>query len=92
VTVYAAAVDSAEKANEVRADVSFPLAINVTKAQSDEVRAWWNGDRNYMQPAEFIINADGLILSATYSTGPIGRLDAEDAVTMAPLLGPGGLS
>jgi hypothetical protein len=42
--------------------------------------------------AEFILRADGLILSATYSTGPIGRLDAGDALAMAPLLGPDGLS
>ena len=90
ITVYAASVDPADKTAVVRAEFSGPIAINVTKEQSELVRAWWNERRNCCEPAEFILRADGLILSATYSTGPIGRLDAGDALAMAPLLGPDG--
>ena len=92
ITVYAVSVDTADKAEKVRADFSGPIAINATKEHSDTVRAWWHEDRAFIQPSEFILRADGLILSATYSTGPIGRLDAEDALAMAPLLGPDGFS
>ena len=35
-----------------------------------------------IQPSEFLIGRDGKVLSATYSTGPIGRLRAEDVLSL----------
>lgn len=35
-----------------------------------------------MQPAEFIIGRDGKLVASTYSSGPIGRIDATDVVKL----------
>ena len=35
-----------------------------------------------IQPSEFLLGEGGRILSATYSSGPIGRVKAEDALTL----------
>ena len=37
VTVIAASVDDAEKAGEVAADLSFPMAHGVTRGQADQL-------------------------------------------------------
>ncbi len=33
-----------------------------------------------IQPSEFIFSNSGKVVSATYSTGPIGRLNADDVL------------
>lgn len=62
------------------AKVSMPLAYGVTREQSDQLGAWWEDRRQIMQPANFVLNDAGKVLSATYSTGPVGRLEAADAI------------
>ena len=42
--------------------------------------SWWEDRRQIIQPSNFVLNAEGKVLSATYSTGPIGRVEAVDAV------------
>jgi peroxiredoxin len=80
VTVVAGSVDDAEKAAEVAADLSFPVAYGMTRADADAMGSWWEDRRSIIQPSEFVLGADGKVMSATYSSGPIGRLDATDVV------------
>lgn len=40
----------------------------------------------YLQPTGFLLAPDGKILNALYSSGPIGRLDAEDVIGMVTYL------
>ena len=79
-TIVAASVDPLDKAKEVAATIGFPVAYGVTRAQADAIGAWWEVRRAIVQPAEFLLDRAGKVLSSTYSSGPIGRLDAADVV------------
>lgn len=78
--VLAASVDPLDKAKEVAAALPFPIAYGVTRAQADAIGAWWEERRSIVQPAEFLLDAQGKVVSSTYSSGPIGRLDPADVV------------
>jgi peroxiredoxin len=78
--VIAATAEPLEKAREVALKVAFPVAWGVTRAQADELGCWWEERRQIVQPSNFVLDGAGKVLSATYSTGPIGRLEAADAV------------
>jgi len=80
--VCAASVDDADKASEVAANLSFPVAYGVTRADADAIGAWWEEKRGIIQPSEFIVAADGRVVSSTYSSGPIGRMDAVDVLKL----------
>ncbi len=41
---------------------------------------WYEEKRNILQPAAFIIGPQQKLLNVTYSSGPIGRLRAQDAL------------
>ena len=84
--VIAASVDDAEHAAEVAAELSFPVAYGVTREQARALDSWWEDRRSIIQPSEFIIDGDGTVLAATYSTGPVGRMGAEDAVRYITML------
>ena len=36
--------------------------------------------RSVVQPSEFLLDGEGKVVSSTYSSGPIGRVDAADVV------------
>ena len=78
--VVAATAEPLEKAKEVADKISFPVAYGVTHAQADELGSWWEDRRQLIQPSNFVLNGAGKVLSATYSSGPIGRLEAVDAI------------
>jgi len=80
VSVIAASVDALDKATEVAADLSFPLAYGATREVSDKLGTWWEERRSIIQPANFVIDANGRILASTYSDGPIGRMEPSDVV------------
>jgi peroxiredoxin len=82
VKVLAASADPLEKAREVAAELSFPVAYGVTREQADSIGAWWEERRSIVQPSEFLLAADGKVRAATYSSGPIGRIDAADVVKL----------
>ena len=80
VKVVAASIDPKDKAAEVAADLSFPVGYGVTREMADQLGAWWEERRGIIQPSEFLLGADNRVRSATYSSGPIGRVDAADVV------------
>jgi peroxiredoxin len=79
-TVVAASVDPVDKAKEVADEVSFPVAHGVTREMADALGSWWEDRRGIIQPSEFIVGEDGKIVTSSYSSGPIGRIDAADVV------------
>ncbi len=81
-TVFATSVDPEDKAQEIADKVSFPIGFGATQADAEVVGAWWSEARKIIQPAEFVLGADGKVVSSTYSSGPIGRLDAADVVRL----------
>ena len=82
VNVVAASVDPIDKAKEVAAELSFPVGYGVTRAMADQLGAWWEERRSIIQPSEFLVAADGKVRSATYSSGPIGRVEPSDVVKL----------
>jgi len=80
--VIAGSVDSEEDTKPVAAEVDFPVAHGVTQAQGEAMGAWWDDGRKIIQPAEFILRQDGSVVSSTYSSGPIGRVEPADALKM----------
>jgi peroxiredoxin len=80
VKVVAASTDTLDKAREVAAPLPFPVAYGVTREQADQLGAWWEARRSIIQPAEFVLDASGKVVSSTYSSGPIGRVDAADVI------------
>lgn len=83
VKVVAASIDPIDKAKEVAAGLSFPVGYGVTRAQADQLGSWWEDRRGIVQPSEFMLGADGKIMVASYSSGPLGRIDPMDVVRMA---------
>lgn len=82
VKVVAASTDALDKAKEVAAELPFPVAYGVTREQADRIGAWWEDRRGIVQPSEFVLDAKGTVRSSTYSSGPIGRVDAADVVKL----------
>jgi peroxiredoxin len=79
--VVAASVDPLDKASEA-AELSYPLAYGVTRADADRIGAWWEDRRGIIQPSQFVVGADGKVIASTYSSGPIGRIEPGDVVKL----------
>ncbi len=80
--VVAASVDPLDKAKEVAAGVSYPVAYGLTRDTAERIGAWWEERRSIIQPSEFLVGADGRVRTSTYSSGPIGRVDPADVVKL----------
>ena len=80
--VVAASVDVLDKGKEVADEVGFPIAYGVTREQADAIGAWWEDRRGIVQPSEFIVGRDGKVVASSYSSGPLGRIDAPDVVRL----------
>jgi len=86
VGVLAASVDGRDKAAEVQDGLEFPIAYGITKDQAGSIGSWWEDRRSIIQPSEFILSGSGKVVSATYSSGPIGRLMPDDAIKLIRFL------
>lgn len=82
VKTVAASADTLDKAQEVARETAFPIAYGVTRELADTLGAWWEPRRGIVQPAEFIVGADRKIIASSYSSGPLGRIAAADAVRL----------
>lgn len=79
-SVFAASVDPQDKAQEVAAELDYPMGYGLTRADADAVGAWWEERRGIFQATEFVLSAEGKVMMSTYCSGPVGRMHAEDAV------------
>ena len=86
VSIVAGCVDSEDKTAEVAAELGFPVAWGMTREMGDQFGAWWDEERAFIQPSEFFITGSGQVLASTYSSSPVGRMDPEDAVTLAKFI------
>ncbi len=82
VDVVVASADAADKAREFGATLPFPVAYGVTPEMASLLGAWWEPKRGFIQPSEFIVGRDGRVVSSTYSSGPIGRVEAGDILSL----------
>ena len=87
--MLALSTDSLEKAREtVEQDgLGFPVAWGLRiPRDADRVGALYETKRNVIQPSEFLLGPDRSVLHATYSSGPIGRIAADDVVKLVGFL------
>ena len=82
VAVCAASVDPEDKAKIVADEVNFPVGYGVTREQADLMGSWWEERRQIVQPSEFIVGATGKVVASSYSSGPIGRIEAADVIKL----------
>ena len=82
----AASHDAPDKAAEVAANLPFPVAGEVTREQAESIGAWWDDQRDFMQPSEFILNHRGRVMHSTYSSSPVGRTDPAEALVLLQYL------
>jgi peroxiredoxin len=80
--IVAASVDPLDKAKEVANEIGFPLGYGVTREQAEAIGAWWDERRNFVQPSEFILGRDGKVMASSYSSGPLGRIEAPDVIKL----------
>lgn len=86
--IYAGTVDSEEETSKVAAPVGFPIAYGMTRADGDAIGAWWDENRDHIQPSEFILTGDGRVMASTYSNSPLGRMDPQEALRLVKLIAP----
>ncbi len=76
-------VDAEPEARKTAAEhaLTFPLAYGVDGPQLGSLTgAYWEDKRRCLQATGFILKADGTVAQALYSTGPIGRYTAAEAL------------
>ena len=83
VTVIGATVEDRDTAGRMAEEVglSFPIAYGVAPESVEALGAWWTEDDRhgrYIQPTEFLLRR-GVVLGSLYASGPIGRMDVEEA-------------
>ena len=77
-------IDPLDKAKETveKAKPDFPVAYGLeVPRDADKIGAFWEERRKIFHATNFILNPEGKVVSASYSTGPIGRIVAEDALS-----------
>ncbi|GAC1443989.1 MAG: hypothetical protein NVS3B17_07630 [Vulcanimicrobiaceae bacterium] len=84
VDVVAASVDSlADTRKLVESErIAFPVGYGLdAEAVAKKLGGFYQNDPDgaYLQPANFVLDPDGRVVSATYSSAAIGRLTAQDA-------------
>ena len=86
VSIFAATVDSLEDTQRVAANLTFPVGYGVDRALGDNIGAWWEERRNHIQPSEFLLNNKGRVMSSTYSSSPLGRMDPAETLTLVEFI------
>ena len=85
-TIYAISANTLDQAQNMAGEgVTFPIAYGCTRADAEAIGAWW-GDHptggEHIQPTEFILRQGGLVLGSMYASGPVGRISADDGVSL----------
>ncbi len=83
IAVFALSTDSEEHAREVvdQHGLAFPVLYGIDgRATSAAWGSYYEERRGILHATGFVLFPDHRIASATYSTGPVGRLTAQDAL------------
>ena len=81
--MLALSVDPLEKAKETveQAKLDFPVAYGLEiPRDADKIGAFWEERRKIFHATNIILNSERKVVAASYSTGPIGRIVATDAL------------
>lgn len=83
ISVYALSTDNQEHAREMvdKHSLTFPVMYGVNgPATSDTWGSYYEEKRNILHATNFILNPEKKIAVACYSTGPVGRIEPQDAL------------
>lgn len=84
VRVVALSADGEDGAREMASDenLSFPVLYGLDVDDMNERLGLYieKGDKTHLQPAQFVLDPDGRVRLAAYSSGPVGRLSAAEAL------------
>ena len=88
VRVVALSSDPQEGAANTVAKLSltFPVLYGLDAERTSRQIGCYTGThegRPHVQPASFVLDSKGTVVHAVYSSGMVGRLTAEDALTVA---------
>ena len=66
-------------------DLSFPILYGLDVHEMEDRLGLYiqENARTHLQPAQFVLKADGTVDFASYPRGAVGRLTAEDALEQA---------
>ncbi len=80
----ALSVDNEEDARKMveRYKIGFPVVYGLdVRKEAEKIGAYFDSESGYFQPANFILR-NGKVVQATYSSGPLGRLQAEQVLML----------
>ena len=58
----------------------------MTREIGDAIGAFWEERRDFIQPSEFLMTQSGRVMSSTYSSSPVGRMDPEETLFLTKIL------
>ncbi len=83
--LLAASVDNQDDARKVvrELDLSYPLAYGLSAEEiSARTGAYYDADKKFLHATGFLLKPDSTVAGAVYSTGPIGRYAAAEALDL----------
>ncbi len=78
-------MDNQEKTNEFmnKLGLTFPVAYDMDAIETARITgAFYEQEKKYLHPTNYIIRPDKTIELAVYSSGAVGRLVAPDALAL----------
>ena len=85
VAVVALSVDSEEDAQKMvdRHELTYPVLYGLEAAETmATIGGYINEDPAFLHPSGFVLRPDGTIATLVQSSGPIGRLTADDTISL----------
>ncbi len=62
--------------------LGFPIVYGLdVRKEAEKIGAYFDSGNGYFQPANFILR-NGKVVQATYSSGPLGRLQAQHVLML----------
>ena len=83
IAVIGGSIDTREKAHKTkeRTKVTYPLVYGLnSRAFSRQTGSFFDEKDGYLHSTDFIIDPDGRVADAVYSTGPIGRYTPDECL------------
>jgi|GEM_PF-3109945 len=62
--------------------IGFPVGFGVDQAMIESLGGYWQAQRQFAQPAEFLLNPKNAIVQLSYSDGPLARTEAGDVLRL----------